>query len=119
MPLMHHFKKYILNTAKMPCGWGWAKHDPYGNVQILLIIQPFINFYFLSKDINFKKLNYVEVTEQYQIKMQNRFAALGNLYNNMDIIRRTWESIRQNISTSANRSQSSTKNGLTKIAQNY
>jgi hypothetical protein len=43
---------------------------------------------------SFKKLNSMEVKEQYQIKISNRFAALGNLDDNVDISR-TWESIRE------------------------
>jgi hypothetical protein len=32
---------------------------------------------------NLRKLNYVEVKEQYQVKISNRFAALGNLIKMM------------------------------------
>jgi hypothetical protein len=39
-----------------------------------------------------KKLNVVEVKEQYQVKISNRFAPLENLYDDV-----AWESIRENI----------------------
>jgi hypothetical protein len=45
---------------------------------------------------NFKKLNSMEVKEQYHIKISNRFATLRNLDHNVDISR-TWESIREKI----------------------
>jgi hypothetical protein len=34
---------------------------------------------------NLKKLNDVEVKEQHEAKVSNRFAALKNFYNDMDI----------------------------------
>jgi hypothetical protein len=37
-----------------------------------------------------KKLNDVEVREQYQVKISNRFPALENLNDNTDI-KRAWE----------------------------
>jgi len=51
--------------------------------------------------INLKKLNDVEVKEQYQVKISNRFAAVENLddddSDSDDVdISRTWESIREN-----------------------
>jgi hypothetical protein len=43
---------------------------------------------------NLKKLNYVEVKEQYQVKISNRCVALEDLnYDDVDISR-AWESIR-------------------------
>ena len=35
--------------------------------------------------INFRKLNEVEVRNQYQVKISNRFAALENLNDSKDI----------------------------------
>jgi hypothetical protein len=50
---------------------------------------------------NLKKLNEVESEEQYQVKIPDRFAALENLYDDVDI-NRAWETIRENIKISAN-----------------
>jgi hypothetical protein len=47
-----------------------------------------------------KKLNDIEVKEKYQVKISNRFAAVDNLYESCDI-NNGWESIRENIMTSA------------------
>jgi hypothetical protein len=47
-----------------------------------------------------RKLNYAEVTKQYQVKITNRFAALENIDDNVDM-NRVWENIRDNIKTSA------------------
>jgi hypothetical protein len=41
-----------------------------------------------------KKLNGVEVKEQYQVKIRNRFAAIENLDDDDDDISRAWESVR-------------------------
>jgi hypothetical protein len=49
---------------------------------------------------NLRKLNDAEVKEQYQVKFTNRFAALENFDDNMDM-NRAWENIRENIKTSA------------------
>jgi hypothetical protein len=49
---------------------------------------------------NLKKLSEVEVREQYEIKISDRFAALENLSDNEDI-NRTWEDIQDNIKISA------------------
>jgi hypothetical protein len=46
------------------------------------------------KRVNLKKLNDVEVKEQYQVKISNSFAALENLDDDVDITR-AWESIRK------------------------
>jgi hypothetical protein len=43
-----------------------------------------------------RKLNDAIVKEEYQIKISNRFAALENLDDNVDI-NRAWENIRENI----------------------
>jgi hypothetical protein len=45
-----------------------------------------------------RKLNDAEVKEQYQVKIKNRFAALENFDDNMDM-NRAWENIRENIKT--------------------
>jgi hypothetical protein len=47
-----------------------------------------------------KKLNDVEVKEKYQVEISNRFAALERLDESFDI-NNAWESIRENIKTSA------------------
>jgi rubrerythrin len=51
----------------------------------------------------FRKLNDAEVVEQYQFKISNRFAALGNLDDNVDISR-AWENIRENTKISSKES---------------
>jgi hypothetical protein len=50
--------------------------------------------------INLRKLDDAEVKEQYQVKITNRFAALENSDENVDM-NRAWENIRENIKTSA------------------
>ena len=52
---------------------------------------------------NLRKLNDLEVRKQYQIEMTNRFAALENVSEDEDI-NRAWESIKENIKTSATKS---------------
>jgi len=42
----------------------------------------------------------VEVKDQYQVKISNRYAALEKLDDNVDI-NRVWESIRKNMKASA------------------
>jgi len=59
-----------------------------------------------------KKLNEPEVTEQYQIEITNRVAALENLNDDEDV-NRTWENIKKNIQTSAKESL-----GLHELKQN-
>jgi hypothetical protein len=49
---------------------------------------------------NFQKLNDVKVKEQYQVKISDRFTALENLDDDVDI-NRAWGSIRENIKPSA------------------
>jgi DNA repair ATPase RecN len=50
---------------------------------------------------NLEKLNDVEVKEQYQAKMSNRFAAVENL-DNVDVdINGAWKSITENINLQA------------------
>jgi len=53
-----------------------------------------------TKKFNIKKLNVVEVEEQYQNKISNRSATLENLHENVDITK-AWESITENTRTSA------------------
>jgi hypothetical protein len=51
---------------------------------------------------NLKKLNNLEVKEQYQVKILNGFASLENLDDDDDgDISMAWESIREDIKTSA------------------
>jgi hypothetical protein len=45
-----------------------------------------------------RKLNDAEVEEQYQVKITNRFAALENFDENVDM-NRAWENIRENMKT--------------------
>jgi hypothetical protein len=47
-----------------------------------------------------KRLDDVEVKEKYQVEISNRFAALESLHESFDI-NNAWESIRENIKTSA------------------
>jgi hypothetical protein len=47
-----------------------------------------------------KKLDDIEVKEKYQVEISNRFAALKSLDESFDI-NNAWESIRENIKTSA------------------
>jgi len=62
--------------------------------------------------LNLRKLNEPEVREQYQIEITNRFAALENLNDDVDVDR-TWENIKENIQTSAKESL-----GLQELKQN-
>jgi hypothetical protein len=50
-----------------------------------------------------RKLNDAEVSEKYQVKITNRFKALGNFDSNVDM-NRAWENIRENIQISAKES---------------
>ena len=52
---------------------------------------------------NIRKLNELEVSRQYQIKISNRFLALENLSDGKNI-NRTWENIAENIKTSTKES---------------
>jgi len=52
---------------------------------------------------NLRKLNELEVREQYQIEITNRFASLENLNDDEDV-NRTWENIKEHIKTSAKES---------------
>jgi hypothetical protein len=67
------------------------------------------------------KLNDAEVKEQYQVKISNRFVALRNLDDNVDI-NNAWKNIRENINNSAKESPGHELNmnhGLMKNVQNY
>jgi hypothetical protein len=55
------------------------------------------------KRFNLKKLIWVEGKEKYHIEISNRFPALDNLDTEVDI-NRAWETIRENITNSANKS---------------
>ena len=52
---------------------------------------------------NLRKLNDLEIRKQYQIEITNRFAALEDISEDEDI-NRGWESIKENIKTSATES---------------
>jgi hypothetical protein len=56
------------------------------------------NFYLERFDL--KKLNDIEVKEKYQVEISNRFATLESLDESFDV-NNAWESIRENIKTSA------------------
>jgi hypothetical protein len=56
-----------------------------------------------TKRFNVKTLNEGDVTEQYQVTIRNKFAALENLVDSGDI-NRAWDNIRQNINISAQES---------------
>jgi hypothetical protein len=58
---------------------------------------------FDGERFNLRKLNDLEVRKQYQIEIINRFAALENVSDDEDI-NRAWESIKENIKTSARES---------------
>ena len=55
------------------------------------------------KRFNLSKVNELEVRKEYQIKISNRFAALGNL-SDSDDINRAWENIEKNVSQKESRS---------------
>jgi hypothetical protein len=55
------------------------------------------------KSFNLKKLNEVEVKEQYRVEISNRFAALENLDTEVDV-NKALETIRENIKLSAKES---------------
>jgi hypothetical protein len=54
---------------------------------------------FDGERFNLRKLNYLEVRKQYQMEITNRFAALED-----EDINGAWESIKENIKTSATES---------------
>jgi hypothetical protein len=56
------------------------------------------NFYLKRSDL--KQLDDVEVKEKYQVEISNRFASLESLEESFDV-NNAWESIRENIKTSA------------------
>ena len=58
---------------------------------------------FDGERFNLRKLHELEVRKQYQIEITNRFLALGNLNDDEDT-NRDWESIKENITTSAKES---------------
>jgi glycine betaine/choline ABC-type transport system substrate-binding protein len=65
----------------------------------------------LKERFNLKKLNELEATEHYQIKISKRFAALENLGDSEDM-NRAWKNIEEDIKTSAKESL-----GLHKLKQ--
>jgi hypothetical protein len=50
--------------------------------------------------LKFRKINKLDLREQYEIKITKRFAVLGNLSNDEEI-NRAWENITEVIKTSA------------------
>jgi hypothetical protein len=55
---------------------------------------------FHMERFNLKELNEAEGKEQYRVEISNRFAALENVYTEVDI-NRAWETIRENMKISA------------------
>ena len=73
---------------------------------------------FGGERFNIRKLIELEVRKEYLIEIANRFAALRNLSDDMDI-NRAWENIKENIKISGKESlflfeSSSINHGLTK-----
>jgi hypothetical protein len=60
---------------------------------------------FDGEKFNLRKLNDLEVRKQYRIEITNRLAALENVSYDEDI-NRAWESIKENVKTSAKQSRS-------------
>ena len=60
---------------------------------------------FDGERFNLRKQNDLEVRQQYQIEITNRFAALESLSDD-DNINRTWENLKKNIKTSDRESSS-------------
>jgi hypothetical protein len=58
---------------------------------------------FHMERLNFKKLNEVESKEQYHVEVSNRFAALEDLYTEVEIYS-AWKTIRENINISVKKS---------------
>ena len=58
---------------------------------------------FYGERFNLRKLHELEVSKRYQITVTNRFVALGNLSDDKDT-NRDWESVKENIKTSAKES---------------
>jgi hypothetical protein len=58
---------------------------------------------FHMERFSLKKLNEVEDREQYRVEISNRFTALGNLDDDMNV-NRAWEAIRENIKISTKES---------------
>jgi hypothetical protein len=58
---------------------------------------------FQMERFNLNKLNEVEGKEQYRVQISNRFVALENLHNNVNI-NKAWETFRENIKISAKES---------------
>jgi hypothetical protein len=56
---------------------------------------------FEVEGLNLSKLNELKIRKEYQIKIPNWFAALGNLSDSEDI-NMAWENIKENISISTN-----------------
>jgi hypothetical protein len=71
-----------------------------------------VGTYLDGERFNLRKANELEVRKLYQIEITNRFAALENLSDGEDI-NRGWESIKENIKTSAKESL-----GLHELKQN-
>jgi hypothetical protein len=63
----------------------------------LAVSQPATHM-FGGEGFNLRKLNELEVRNEYRIGIINRFAALGNLSDGVDI-NRAWENIEDNIKT--------------------
>jgi hypothetical protein len=55
---------------------------------------------FVVETFNLKKLSELEFRKHYHIKISNRFAALENLNDSMDV-NRAWEDMKENIKIAA------------------
>jgi hypothetical protein len=76
------------------------------DVSTILVTNKCVNFYVANKHVKAcycRKLNCAEVKEQYQVEITNRFVALENFDDNVDM-NRAWENIRENIKISAKES---------------
>jgi len=73
------------------------------NVRDRLTVSKQVAQKFDVERFNLRKLNELEVMKQYRNKVSNSFAAFENLNDSKDI-NRDWESITENIKTSAKES---------------
>jgi hypothetical protein len=72
------------------------------HLQIDILGCPLV-FFIIIERFNLKKLNEVECKEQYQVEISDRFAALENLDDDVDI-NSAWETVRENIKISGKES---------------
>jgi hypothetical protein len=75
-----------------------------GKVRERLAVNKQKSHNFCMQRFHFKKLNEVEVKEQYRVEASNRFTALEDLDTEVEISS-AWETIRENIKISAKESE--------------